>query len=424
MPKGLFEKYSSLPERKKKLIAFGGFFAIICILGLFLYSQKKPPKKREKLSFEEVVPEVRLLEKTLYEKTTLKTRELEREIKRLKAELQKTRKELEQARKQKQIPSSISELEKKIERLEAEIGKKGSRIAGKTPPPPGRERPSGVPGMRRFTGTGKKPVQPVWSGGIGVKRPEKTGERLMKKEEEKKTGEKKNVVYLPPCWVEGDLLTGFAAFSSNKGRRNPIRIMVRLRDLAVLPNEVKADLKGCYVIGEAYGDLADERAHVRLLRLSCISRSGDSVIDEGVKGWVVDEDGRIGLRGRVVTKMGAFLTRYLISGFLQGFGEAYSSTAYDLSVGGGEVVKLAKPGEAAKAGIGKGIGKVGENLSDFYLDLAKQTLPVIEVGAGKRVVVIFSEGKDLRIRKKCLRGRDGCVEEKRDYALSSLADYF
>ncbi len=429
MAQGLMEKFSKLPEGKKKLIAYGGLFFLICVVGYFLYTQKKPPKKKEEIKFEEVVPEVRLLEKTLYEKTTLQTKKIENEVRKLKAELEKTKSALIEARKKKEIPATISELESRIEELEKRLKKEQRQKPKSTSRTPRTEteRRRGFYGMQQ---RGRKPNQPSWIGGVGKSGRSMHESRFGKKKSEKTTKaekkekkEKERTVYLPPSWVPGDLLTGFSAFTSKQGRKEPLRVMIRLKDLAVLPNEVKADLKGCYVIGEVYGNLADERAHVRLLRLSCISRDGTSVIDEEVKGWVNDEDGGVGLRGYVVTKMGAFLTRYMLAGFLEGFGEAYSESNYDISVGGGEVVKLARPEEAAKAGLGKGIGKLGEGLSDFYLDLAKQTLPVIQVGAGKRVTVVFSEGKDLKIRKKCFKGRDGCTEKTAEEGLYALAGY-
>jgi len=39
------------------------------------------------------------------------------------------------------------------------------------------------------------------------------------------------------------------------------------------------------------------------------------------------------------------------------------------------------------------------SLHDFYLSLAKQATPVIEVGAAKKITVIISEGKELEIRE-------------------------
>ena len=85
---------------------------------------------------------------------------------------------------------------------------------------------------------------------------------------------------------------------------------------------MKADLKGCFIIVEAHGSLFDERAHVRLDTLSCLAKNGESVIDQKVKGYVVDEDGFVGLRGKVVSKMGAAIARSLFAGFVAGFGDA------------------------------------------------------------------------------------------------------
>ncbi|MCP3889423.1 MAG: hypothetical protein GY702_11210 [Desulfobulbaceae bacterium] len=50
-------------------------------------------------------------------------------------------------------------------------------------------------------------------------------------------------------------------------------------------------------------------------------------------------------------------------------------------------------------GIGGGLSESAASLPDFYLSLAKQTTPAIEVGASKEVTVIISEGKELVIRE-------------------------
>ncbi len=51
----------------------------------------------------------------------------------------------------------------------------------------------------------------------------------------------------------------------------------------------------------------------------------------------------------------------------------------------------------AKHGIGGGLSEGAASLHDFYLSLARQTTPVIEVGASKEITVIISEGKELEI---------------------------
>jgi conjugal transfer pilus assembly protein TraB len=181
-------------------------------------------------------------------------------------------------------------------------------------------------------------------------------------------------------------------------------MLIRIKDLAVLPNEVKEDLKGCFVIAEGTGDLSQERIKARLLNLSCITKKGDSLIDQPVKGWVVDADGRAGLGGRVVAKFGSHMARVAAAGFLEGFGKAL-----DLSVTNqeqnyfGQTTSRLENTDAdtiAKAGIGRSIVNVAEDLQKFYLQLAQQTLPVIEVGPKQEITLIISEGASLEIKER------------------------
>lgn len=229
--------------------------------------------------------------------------------------------------------------------------------------------------------------------------------RQEKAAEEKKTeGEEQGVrmkVYLPPSFMEATLLSGITAPATSEGKANPIPVLLRIRDLAVLPNSVKADLKGCFVIGEAAGSLADERAHVRLTTLSCVARNGRAVIDQAVKGFVVDEDGKVGLKGRVVSKLGAVVARAALAGLFGGIGEGVSLTAYNFQTtaeGTAQFLSQTDLENIARAGLGRGIAQATQELQKFYMELARQTLPVVEVGATKKVTVVISEGVELRVR--------------------------
>ena len=55
-------------------------------------------------------------------------------------------------------------------------------------------------------------------------------------------------------------------------------------------------------------------------------------------------------------------------------------------------------GDAVKTGIAGGLSKSSDKLTDFYLDLARQAGPVVEVGAAKDVVVVIQEGLALEIK--------------------------
>ena len=78
-------------------------------------------------------------------------------------------------------------------------------------------------------------------------------------------------------------MTGFDASTSGKGTNNPEPLLLRIQTPAVLPNDIKANLAGCFVIAEAVGRLDKERADVRLVSLSCLSNEGKAIIDTQVK---------------------------------------------------------------------------------------------------------------------------------------------
>jgi len=56
------------------------------------------------------------------------------------------------------------------------------------------------------------------------------------------------------------------------GQRTACPGLLRIRDLAFLPNQVRANLKGCFVISERSWIFADERAHLRITSISCLSK--------------------------------------------------------------------------------------------------------------------------------------------------------
>ena len=127
-------------------------------------------------------------------------------------------------------------------------------------------------------------------------------------------------VHLPPSFMEANLLNGVTAPATDVGKNNPIPMLIRVNNLAVLPNNVKSNTKGCFVVAEGYGSLADERVHARLLSLSCINQKGGTVIDQPIKGFVVDTDGKEGMKGHVYAKFGQQIARVAIAGFLEGLG--------------------------------------------------------------------------------------------------------
>jgi conjugal transfer pilus assembly protein TraB len=205
-------------------------------------------------------------------------------------------------------------------------------------------------------------------------------------------------IYLPPGFMKARLLTGIDALASRDATSNPEPIMARVQAPAVLPNEVKANLAGCFVIGNATGSLAKERVEVQLISISCIDFDEHAVVDQPIKGFFVDADGKKGLSGKVVTRVGATLARSFIAGTIAGIAQTVQGTFGDVSTSALGSVRSLDAGDAAKTGIAGGLGRSSDKITEFYLDLARQAGPVVEVGAAKDVVVVIQEGLALEIK--------------------------
>lgn len=211
-------------------------------------------------------------------------------------------------------------------------------------------------------------------------------------------------IYLPPSFMEATLLSGLYAPTAEGGKGSPVPVLLRIKDLAILPNKVKANLKGCFVIAEGYGDLATERANLRLVTLSCVSKKGQAIIDQGIKGFVVDSDGKIGLKGNVVSKMGSAIARSALAGFLGGLGQAIQTAYTTTSVSLAGTTSTVAPADITKVAAGQGLSQATQDLKKFYLDLARQAMPVIEVGATKVVTLVISEGTEINIKDMSTAG--------------------
>lgn len=263
---------------------------------------------------------------------------------------------------------------------------------GTVPPPP--VPPAPVPGQ-----PGMVPARPAVEtfGEIELaSRDLKAGKEGAIDQDKKKDPSER--IYLPPSFMAATLLSGLDAPTSEGARGNPSPVFIRIKELAVLPNRVKANLKGCFVIAEGHGNLATERAELRLVSLSCLDRKDNAVIDQKVKGFVVDSDGKIGLKGTVVSRMGASIARSLIAGFFGGVGDAFRMSSSTQAVSALGMTQIVDPNQVVKAGVGGGISTAATELQKFYLELAKQTMPVVEVGATKDITLVISEGVELEIK--------------------------
>lgn len=190
------------------------------------------------------------------------------------------------------------------------------------------------------------------------------------------------------------LLGGLDAPTGGQAQSNPHPVLMRVQDNAFLPNRYRFRIKACLALGASYGDISAERAYIRLESLSCVRHDGKA-IDAPVKGYVVGEDGKAGMRGRLVSKQGQVLANALLAGIGAGIGQAFQQSATTVSTNPLGSVGTVDPGKQLQAGLGTGVGKALDRLSQYYITLAEKMFPIIEIDAGRTVEVVLTKGLSL-----------------------------
>jgi conjugal transfer pilus assembly protein TraB len=208
--------------------------------------------------------------------------------------------------------------------------------------------------------------------------------------------------YLPAGSIlTGVMLNGMDAPTSQGSRRDPFPSTLRIQHEAILPNRFRADVKECFLIVSGYGDLSSERAYLRGETISCIRDDG-GVIEARVDSYAVGEDGKAGVRGRLVSKQGAMIARSMMAGFMSGAANAFDVDAVPViqtgSVGNQTQYQSNFSPSMFQGAAAQGASNALDRIAQFYVDMAEGIFPVIEVDAGRQIELILTRGTRLQIK--------------------------
>lgn len=184
------------------------------------------------------------------------------------------------------------------------------------------------------------------------------------------------------------MIEGADANASVTGQQNTSPVTLRLQGNIQMPNNKEYSADGCFIVGEVWGDISSERGTVRTQSISCVLKNGKHV-DMEFQGHV-SYQGKNGIRGKPVMRNGMIVGYAGAAGLLSGFGEGIKSAATP-SVGLGATADVGA-GDVFKQGIGGGASKAADTLSQYWIKRAEQYHPVIDIGAGNQVTVVFQKG--------------------------------
>jgi conjugal transfer pilus assembly protein TraB len=206
--------------------------------------------------------------------------------------------------------------------------------------------------------------------------------------------------------ISGTLLTGIdAPASGSAAKKDPFPALFRIKKEAILPNSGLLDLRECFIVASAYGELSSERVYMRAEGLSC-QRSDGAIIEASIDAYASGGDGKAGIRGDVIEKTGQLIGRSLLAGFVGGIGKEFKpqqsqQVNVTSATGAAGTTPFQFPSGAYVVGNGllSGGAAAAERISTIYEDLARTIVPVISINAGIPIDFIMTRGTTLRFKK-------------------------
>jgi hypothetical protein len=198
-------------------------------------------------------------------------------------------------------------------------------------------------------------------------------------------------------YVTAVLLSGVDVSAGVNAMSDPKPVLLRTVQPIRLPNGKTIDLTNCRIVGASFGEVSSERAYIRLERFSCFVH--DAWVDVPVFGYVAGSDGKAGIRGKVVMRDQAMLSRAFLGGLISGLGDTLSKQLTTPRIDPFGSTETVTTKESLAYGTGSGINSATTHMADYYIKRAEQYQPVIQVMAGTIVDVVFHQGFSLQPEK-------------------------
>ena len=386
--------------KKQQLITLGvilGATAFLILLVYFFTSSSHENKTVEKDSFNKI-DLINPADKVDQESIWIE--ETQNQLKTSEDEQQRLQHQLETLSKQSETSSSSqSELAHQVEMMTQEIAsmkkqleeaktqRNAENASGLNAPGFPNRGPLNSRGGRTFpgnTGNAQGMVQPNVMNHVHVDYVDLVAEEAF---------DEKTVENFVPAgtFAKAVLLSGADASAAVNSQTNPDPMLFRIVENGTLPNDATSHLKDCVLTSAVTGDISSERGKIRFERMSCTKEDG-AVLEVPVEGYVAGTDGKNGIRGIPVWREGALTERAFIAGTLSGFSDAVQSQYVTTSTSALGSTETINDGDSVKYGVANGFSSASDRLAKYYIQRAEQYHPVIQIGPGVVVDVVFLKG--------------------------------
>jgi Bacterial conjugation TrbI-like protein len=194
--------------------------------------------------------------------------------------------------------------------------------------------------------------------------------------------------YLPGgSMAHSVLLTGVDAPVGGK----PFPVLLALKEAFASPNSYQVPLKGCFALGKAEGNASSERADIQIVRMSCVLPDGKA-FEQEVTGYLVGDDGKQGIPGKLVDKEGRKIALAAVAGVAAGLARAFGQQQVTNVVTDSGAVTSTVTGDALTFGLAGGAQGAATEMQRYFQKQAERLFPVVEIDAGKNVTMVMLSG--------------------------------
>lgn len=197
--------------------------------------------------------------------------------------------------------------------------------------------------------------------------------------------------YIPSgSYASAIVLLGADSDASVNGTTSTHPMTFKLTSSVHLPNNRRTNIKGCFLTANTYGDVSSERAYATIQKISC-AIPGKPIIDKKIDGWIAFK-GKAGIKGKLSMRDGKVLTWAGISGALSGFASVAQASQAIQSISPLGSTQTIPSGKMFSAGGYAGAANAMDRLSNYYIKRADQYHPIVQVGSGNEVEIVFENG--------------------------------
>lgn len=231
---------------------------------------------------------------------------------------------------------------------------------------------------------------------------ELTNEAIKKKAEEKVATKKEPAPIksyeIATGFTDALMITGaYAPLFGASNEESSIPVLLKATGDIIIANDNTESIDNCFILGGAVGNPSSNTVDIRLSKLECVLADGKTKIRGDVKGWVIGEDGKPGVKGELIHKSGEYISRFIVAGFLETFSTALVNSAAPKNGTNGTTTSILTGG--ATQGAATGVQNAFTKLSEFYIKLAEKTLPMIEAKGGRKVSILLNGGNVYKVEK-------------------------